>query len=87
MLHTGIQWYNLKPRKNEIFWTNIYKFHNRWAKDGSYDKLFENSVIELREAGKLDTAKLHGDGSNTIVKKGAIISDILGTNIKKVKSI
>ena len=71
VLDTGIQWYNLKPRKNEIFWTNIYKFHNRWSKDGSYEKLFKNSIIELRNADKLDITKLHGDGSNTVAKKGA----------------
>ena len=48
-------------------WSNVYKWHNRWSKDGSYEKLFEASVLQQRQ---LDTTCIHGDGSNTVVKKG-----------------
>lgn len=70
VLHTGIQWDQLKTRKNELHWSNVYKWHNRWSKDGSYQRLFEASVIHLKDTDQLDTSILHGDGSNTVVKKG-----------------
>lgn len=85
VLHTGCQWERLPIRKNEIHWSNVYKWHNRWSKDGSYDKLLLASVINLRDSGKLDLSILHGDGSNTVAKKGAKESDTPDTNIKKVK--
>lgn len=71
VLSTGIQWKALKTRNNEIYWSNIYKWHNRWSKDGSYANLFLHSVEILRDEGKLDLSILHGDGTNTIAKKGA----------------
>jgi hypothetical protein len=71
VLHTGIQWHQLKPNKNELHYINVYKWHNRWAKDGSYHALFAASVMHLKATDQLDTSVLHGDGSNTVVKKGA----------------
>jgi transposase len=70
VLHTGVQWRQLKTYKNEIHWSNVYKWHNRWSKDGSYRRLFESSVELLNERGKLDLRILHGDGSNVVAKKG-----------------
>lgn len=70
VLHTGIQWNQLKTYKNELHWSNVYKWHNRWSKDGSYQRLFEASVGTLNELGKIDWSMLHGDGSNTTAKKG-----------------
>src|SRR3989339_692986 len=70
VLHTGIQWNELRTYRNEIYWTNIYKHHNRWSKDGSYRKLFSASVEQLRNKGKLDLSVLFGDGSNVVAKKG-----------------
>jgi transposase len=83
VLHTGCQWERLPVRDNEIHWSNVYKWHNRWGKDGSYKNLFETSVMFLKDAGKLDLSIIHGDGSNTVAKKGAKESDIRGTNIRK----
>lgn len=85
VLHTGIQWNQLKTRRNEIHWSNVYKWHNRWSKDGSYEKLFEASVAHLLDTDQLDTSCLHGDGSNTVVKKGGMAPVTQDTNIKKVK--
>lgn len=70
VLHTGCQWERLSIYRNEIHWTNAYKWHNRWSKDGSYESLFLASVMHLNEKGKLDLSILHGDGSNTVAKKG-----------------
>jgi transposase len=83
VLHTGIQWNQLRTRRNEIHWTNIYKWHNRWSKDGSYEKLFFASVIHLKDTNQLDTSIIHGDGSNTVVKKGALALDTQDTSIRK----
>ena len=85
VLHTGIQWNQLRTKRNELHWSNVYKWHNRWSKDGSYEKLFEASVIHLHDTDQLDTTHLHGDGSNTVVKKGGTASVIQDTNIRKVK--
>ena len=85
VLHTGIQWQQLKPNRKELHWSNVYKWHNRWAKDGSYQALFEASVIHLQATDQLDVSILHGDGSNTVVKKGGLTSAIRAINIKKGK--
>ena len=37
VLHTGIQWENLPVRG--CHFTNIYRHHNRWSKDGSFKKV------------------------------------------------
>jgi hypothetical protein len=72
VLHTGIQWKQLRTYKNEIHWSNVYKRHNRWSKDGSYQRLFLSSVDMLKKKGLLDLSILHGDGSNAVAKKGAL---------------
>ncbi len=46
---------------------------------------FLHSVIHLLDTEQLDASRLHGDGSNTVVKKGAIRLGIQDTNIRKVK--
>lgn len=70
VLTTGMQWKQLKTYKNELHWSNVYKWHNRWSKDGSYEKLFRASVEWLDREQKLDLSILHGDGSNVVAKKG-----------------
>ena len=71
VLHTGCQWERLPIRNKEISWSGVYHHHNRWSKDGSYENLFLHSIKVLRDNGKLDLSILHGDGSNTVAKKGA----------------
>lgn len=83
ILHTGIQWRRLPIQRNEIHWSNVYRWHNKWSKDGSYKKLFENGVEQLLLARKLDVSILHVDGSNTIAKKGVKELDTLAINTKK----
>lgn len=70
VLHTGIQWNQLKTYKNELHWSNVYKWHNRWSKDGSYENLFKSSIEKLHDNNELDLSILHGDCSNTVAKKG-----------------
>ena len=85
VLHTGIQWEELKVKRNQLHWSNIYKWHNRWSKDGSYKNLFLSSIMELDDQGKLDFSILHGDGSNTVAKKGARRSGIRVISIRKAR--
>ena len=68
VLHTGIQWENLPTRG--VHWSNIYKHHNRWSKDGSYERLFGGSLDHLAKVGELNLSALHGDGSTVVAKKG-----------------
>lgn len=85
VLRTGMQWDELTTYRNEISWQNVYHYHNRWSKDGSYRRLFENSVITLDALGKLDLSILHGDGSNVVAKKGAPESATPDISTKRVK--
>jgi len=85
VLHTGIQWDELQTKRHELHYTNVYKWHNRWSKNGSYQALFDASIIQLHQADQLDTSVLQGDGSNTVVKKGAQVSATLAISTRKVK--
>ena len=53
------------------------------AGDGSYQKLFEASVLHLKDTSQLDTSLLHGDGTNTVVKKGDLESVTQDINTRK----
>ena len=83
VLHTGIQWDQLKTKRNELHDTNVYKWHNRWSKDGAYPRLFAASILHLHHTDQLDTSVLHGDGSNTVGKKGAKASATLVISPRK----
>ena len=65
--------------------TVIYKLFARWADDGSWEKAFVASVKHLADEQKLDLSILHGDGSNTVAKKGAMESVTAVTNIRKAR--
>ena len=56
--------------KAEIHYTRVYRHFGRWSDDGSLAKFFEVSVKQLNDAGLLDLSVLHGDGTNTVAKKG-----------------
>lgn len=90
VLYTGMQWKELPidkapDGKAEIHYTVIYKLFARWADDGSLEKAFIASVKHLAGEKKLDLSLLHGDGSNTVAKKGAKESATAATNTKRVK--
>lgn len=86
VLHTGMQWYQLETGRDRIHWSNIYRHHNRWSKDGSYERLFEASVTWLKDNDLLDLFALHGDGSNAVAKKGAKESTTPVTNTRKARN-
>lgn len=87
VLHTGMQWSSLRTRRHEVHWSNVYKWHRRWSRDGSYERLFGASVRHLRHTHQLDTSLLHGDGSHTVAKKGGLGSATPATSTSKVKNL
>lgn len=85
VLHTGCQWKRMPIKRNEISWNAVYKKYLNWCKRGSFENLLIESVINLNDYGKLDLSIVHGDGSNTVAKKGVKELDIQDTNIRKAK--
>jgi transposase len=90
VLYTGMQWKELPIDKGaegnaELHYTGIFKLFARWAEDGSLERAFSASVKQLDEAKKLDLSVLHGDGSNTVAKKGAMRLATAATNTKRAR--
>jgi len=57
----------------------------KWAGDGSLWQAFVASVTHLAQEKHLDLSILHGDGTNTVAKKGAMASGTRGTNTRRGK--
>jgi transposase len=75
ILYTGMQWKCLPVPKDgdgkaEIHYTTVYKAFAKWADDGSIENAFIASVGHLAAGNRLDLSVLHGDGTNTVAKKG-----------------
>jgi transposase len=75
VLYTGMQWKCLPIPKDAhgkpaIHYTNIYRAFAKWADDGSLQQAFIASVVHLTAEKQLDIRVLHGDGTNTVAKKG-----------------
>jgi transposase len=90
VLYTGMQWKELPidqgpEGKAELHYTGVFKLFARWAEDGSLERAFVASVKHLDAAKKLDLSLLHGDGSNTVAKKGARGLATVATNTKKAR--
>jgi transposase len=90
VLYTGMQWKCLPvPQdaqgKPAIHSTTVSKVVAKWADDGSLWQAFVASVRYLAAEQHLDTSILHGDGTNTVAKKGALALGIQGTNIRRVR--
>ena len=88
VLYTGMQWKCLPvppdpTGKPAIHYTTVYKVFAKWADDGSLWQAFVASVRHLAAEKQLDTSVLHGDGTNTMAKKGAMGLATLATNIRR----
>jgi len=88
VLYTVMQWKELPidkgaKAKAELHYTGVFKLFARWAEDGSLERAFMASVKALDEAKKLDLSLLHGDGSNTVAKKGGTRSATAATNTRR----
>ena len=90
VLCTGMQWKCLPiPQdttgKPAIHYTTVYKVFAKWADDGSLWQAFLASVRHLAVEKHLDLRVLHGDGTNTVAKKGAMASAIPATSTKRAR--
>ena len=90
VLYTGMQWKCLPiphdaQGKPAIHYTNIYTAFARWADDGSHGQAFLTSVRHLAAEKHLDLRVLHGDGTNTVAKKGAMASGTRATNTRRAR--
>jgi hypothetical protein len=87
-LYTGMQWKCLPiphdtQGKPAIHYTTVYKVFATWADDGSLWQAFVASVRHLATEKHLDTSVLHGDGTNTVAKKGAMALATQATSTRK----
>src|SRR5262249_26766611 len=56
----------------------------KWADDGSVWQAFIASVRHLAAEKQLDLSVLHGDGTNTVAKKGGMAWGSRGRNTRRV---
>jgi len=92
VLYTGMPWKCLPVPtdthgKPAIHDTTVYKVFAKWADDGSLWQAFIASVAHLSTEKHLDVSVLHGDGTNTVAKKGAMALAPRGTNTKRVSKL
>ena len=90
VLYTGMQWKCLPvPHDGHgqpaIHYTTVYRAFAKWADDGSLWQAFLASMRHLATETPLDTRVLHGDGTNTVAKKGAMASGTQATNTRRVR--
>jgi transposase len=90
VLYTGMQWKCLPiPHdahgKPAIHYTTVYKVFAKWAEDGSLWQAFVASVAHLANEKKLDLRVLHGDGTNTVAKKGGMGLGSRVTNTRRAR--
>ena len=92
VLYTGMQWKCLpvptgpdgKPAMHD---TTIYKVFATWADDGALWQACVASVRHLAVKKQRDLSVLHGGGTNTVAKKGAMASAIPATSTKRVTKL
>src|SRR5437588_10533988 len=92
VLYTGMQWKCLPiptdtHGKAIIHYTTVYKVFAKWADDGSLWRAFVASVRHLAAEQHLDTSVLHGDGTNTVAKKGAMGLASRATNPRRARRL
>jgi hypothetical protein len=55
-------------RKKELSWQAVYYHFQKWSADGSLERVWQGSIVSIRE--QLDLSQLNLDGSHAIAKKG-----------------
>jgi transposase len=90
VLYTGMQWKGLPvpteaQGKPVIHYTTVYRVFAKWADDGSLWQAFVASVRHLAAEKRLDLSVLHGDGTNTVAKKGGMGLATRATNTRRAR--
>lgn len=81
-LKTGIQW-NMLPLDNESYsYKSVVYHYQKWCKDGSWEKVFQNSLEIAVKSNKVETVNL--DGTHSLAKKGG--EDVVCQGRKKGKT-
>ena len=88
VLYTGMQWKCVPIPKDPhgkpaSHYTTVYRAFAKWADDGSLQQAFMASVAHLSAEKHLDLGVLHGDGTNTVAKKGVMGSATQAISTKK----
>jgi transposase len=88
VLYTGMPWKCLPVPIDThgnpaIHYTTVYKVFAKWADDGSLWQAFMASVAHLATEKHLDLSVLHGDGTNTVAKKGGMALATRATSTRK----
>src|SRR5215831_6908026 len=71
--------------RDNLNYTNVYRVFAKWVDDGSLWQAFLASVRHLATEKHLDLRILHGDGTNTVAKKGAMALVSRGTNTRRAR--
>jgi transposase len=92
VLYTGMQWKCLPIPKDvhgkpAIHYTTVYRAFAKWSDDDSLQQAFMASVAHLSEEKQLDLRVLHGDGTNTVAKKGGMALATRATNIRRARRL
>jgi len=90
VLYTGMQWKCLPVPTDAqghpaLHDTTVYTVFATWADDGSLWQALVARVRHLVAEQQLDISVRHGDGTNTVAKKGAMVSDSQGTNTRRAR--
>jgi transposase len=90
VLYTGMQWKCLPVPQDvhgtpAIHYTTVYRAFAKWSADGSLWQAFIASVRHLAAEKHLDTSVLHGDGTNTVAKKGVMGLATRATSTRKAR--
>lgn len=70
-LKTGTQWRELCTKEyfdEEVIWQSIYYYFNKWSKDGSFVKVWQQLLQSNKHLLDLSTAQF--DGTHTPCKRG-----------------
>ncbi len=74
-LYTGCPWRALpiarrpeNPAAGEISWHAVYYHHRKWSRDGSLERVWQQSILALRPA--IDLTYINFDGTHSPAKKG-----------------
>lgn len=70
-LYTGCQWSELKPDcedAKKVTWQAVYWHFRKWSNDKSLEKVWKQSVEEIKD--DLNLSQINLDGTHTIAKKG-----------------
>lgn len=57
-----------RPHKKEISWQAVYYHFCKWSRDGSLEKVWQQSLESIQD--DLNLTQLNLDGSHTLAKKG-----------------